>query len=120
MPCNLEEMTEPLVSLLEGVARGGKKTAADFYHARGYVLHHNTDVWGFTAPVHGNPCWGYWSGGSAWLCENVFSVYEYSLNLDYLKRILPLLEGAARPGDRIVLRAEEEELKLELVHAQRT
>ena len=96
MPCNLEEMTEPLVSLLEGVARGGKKTAAEFYHARGYVLHHNTDIWGFTAPVHGNPCWGYWSGGSAWLCENVFSVYEYSLDLDYLKRILPLLEGAAR------------------------
>ena len=96
MPCNLEEMTEPLVSLLEDVARAGKKTAADFYHAGGYVLHHNTDIWGFTAPVHGNPCWGYWSGGSGWLCENVFSVYEYSLDLDYLKRILPLLEGAAR------------------------
>ena len=97
LPCNLPEMTQPLVDLVKKISVTGEVTAREFYHAGGFVLHHNTDLWGMTAPIRGNPCWGFWSGGSGWLCENVFAVYEYTLDKDFLRNTaLPLMKKAAR------------------------
>ncbi|MBR5409730.1 MAG: glycoside hydrolase family 95 protein [Clostridia bacterium] len=97
LPCNLPEMTEPLTDLAKTVSVTGEETAREFYHARGFVLHHNADIWGMTAPIQGNPCWGFWNGGSGWLCENLFAVYEYTLDKDYLRdTALPIMKKAAR------------------------
>ncbi len=97
LPCNLPEMTGPLVDLAKKVSVTGEHTAKHYYHARGFVLHHNTDLWGMTAPICGNPCWGFWPGGSGWLCENVYNVYEYTLDKDFLRdTALPIMKKAAR------------------------
>jgi hypothetical protein len=48
-PANLAELTEPLFHLLRDVAVSGRATAREHYDARGWVLHHNTDLWRGTA-----------------------------------------------------------------------
>lgn len=39
----------------------GAETARVDYHSKGWVLHHNTDLWRATTPVDG--LWGIWPTG---------------------------------------------------------
>lgn len=96
LPCNLPQMMEPLVDLLKMLSAAGEQTAREFYHADGFVVHHNTDIWGHTAPVHGGPEWAFWPGGSGWLCQNLFDVYAYTLDREFLAQTaLPIMKKAA-------------------------
>lgn len=96
LPCNMPELMTPLVDLMKTVSVTGEKTARDFYHAGGFVLHHNTDIWGHTVPVHGGPSWAFWNGGSGWLCRHLYEIYEYSLDKEYLqKTAFPIMKKAA-------------------------
>lgn len=96
LPCNMPELMTPLVDLMKMVSVTGEKTAWDFYHANGFVLHHNTDIWGHTVPVHGSPSWAFWSGGSGWLCQNLFEIYAYTQDKDFLKNTaFPIMKKAA-------------------------
>jgi hypothetical protein len=47
---NLAECEQPLFDLLERMAERGKKTAKLMYGCRGWVAHHNTDIWADTDP----------------------------------------------------------------------
>lgn len=98
---NLSELNEPLFSFIWELADSGRKTAAGFYHARGSVVHHNTDIWAMTYPVghdlRGMASCGFWNQGFGWLCRHLYEHYEYSLDLDFLRdRCLPMLTQAAR------------------------
>lgn len=96
LPCNMPELMTPLVDLMKTVSVTGEKTAKDFYRANGFVLHHNTDIWAHTVPVHGGPSWAFWSGGSGWLCRHLYEIYEYSLDKEYLRKTaLPIMKKAA-------------------------
>lgn len=61
----------------------GKHTAKVNYDCRGTVLHHLSDIYGFTAPADG--LWGLWPLGGAWLCFHMWERYLYSLDTDYLR-----------------------------------
>ena len=52
-PGNLAECALPLVAMVEELARSGARTAREMYGARGWVAHHNTDLWRASAPVDG-------------------------------------------------------------------
>lgn len=96
LPCNMPELMTPLVDLMKMVSVTGEKTARDFYHAGGFVLHHNTDIWGHTVPVHGGPSWAFWNGGSGWLCRHLYEIFEYTNDKEYLKQTaLPIMKKAA-------------------------
>ena len=69
---NLGECYEPLIRLVEELSVAGAHTARIMYGARGWVAHHNTDIWRATAPIDG-PFWGIWPMGGAWLC-NTFGI----------------------------------------------
>ncbi|MEO5805217.1 glycoside hydrolase family 95 protein [Devosia sp.] len=92
-PANLAECFEPLIALVEDVAETGKATAQVHYGARGWVLHHNTDLWRATGPVDG-PQWGLWPMGGAWLCAQLWDHYQFSGDPKLLARIYPLMRGA--------------------------
>ncbi len=94
-PTNLAETVEPLVMLVEGLAQTGARTAKVMYGARGWVAHHNTDLWRATAPIDG-AFWGVWPTGGAWLCKHVWDHYDYGRDKAYLARVYPLMKGAAR------------------------
>ena len=91
---------EPLIELVERLAGHGTDVARELYDARGWVAHHNTDMWGWALPVgmgHGNPSWAIWMMGGVWLCQHVWEHYEFSQDAEFLReRGWPLLSGAAR------------------------
>lgn len=92
-PGALPELVEPLDRLVREVAASGARTAAQMYGARGWVCHHNTDLWRATAPVDGAP-WGMWPTGGAWLVLHLWERYRYQPDAEYLASIYPLLRGA--------------------------
>ena len=96
LPCNMPELAEPLDNLLKTVSVTGEDTARHYFHARGFTVCHNTDLWGHTAPVHGNPCYAAWPGASGWLCRHLYEKYEYTQDRTYLETVaLPIMRKAA-------------------------
>ena len=92
--CNLAECVEPLISMVQDLSISGARTAQEMYGARGWMVHHNTDLWRASAPIDG-PAWGMWPSGGAWLCLHLWEHYAYSGDRDYLAKVYPLLKGAA-------------------------
>ena len=91
----LPECHEPLFRLLEDVAVTGAKTAKTFYNCRGWVLHHNTDLWRGTAPINASNH-GIWPTGGAWLCQHLWWHYQFGGDKQFLAtRAYPILKGAA-------------------------
>jgi alpha-L-fucosidase 2 len=93
-PTALPECTEPLVRMVREIAVTGAKMARDMYGARGWVCHHNTDLWRATGPIDGAK-YGLWPLGGAWLCTHLWERYEYGGDKDFLGSVYPILEGAS-------------------------
>jgi len=92
---NLSECHEPLFDMLDDVAESGRKTAMAHYGCRGWVLHHNTDIWRGTAPINASNH-GIWVTGGAWLCQDLWERYAFTGDKKFLrKRAYPLMKGAA-------------------------
>jgi alpha-L-fucosidase 2 len=94
-PCNLAECVEPLIAMVKDLSQTGARTAREMYGARGWVAHHNTDLWRATGPIDG-PEWGMWPTGGAWLCDHLWDHYEFNPDKAYLKKVYPILRGAAQ------------------------
>ncbi|QRR00386.1 glycoside hydrolase family 95 protein [Dyadobacter sandarakinus] len=93
---NLSELHDPLIELIGHVAKTGTETAKNFYNAKGWVLHHNSDIWATTNPVSGSPSWANWPMGGAWLCQHLWEHYQFTGNKDYLlKTAYPLMKSSA-------------------------
>jgi alpha-L-fucosidase 2 len=93
---NLSECFDPLIKLVEDVSETGREMATAHYGARGWVLHHNTDLWRATGPVDGAR-WGVWPTGGAWLCAQLWDHAAFRGRPDALvHRLYPLLAGAVR------------------------
>ncbi len=92
---NLSECHEPLFSLLEDLHVTGAHTAQVNYNCRGWVLHHNTDLWRAAAPVDG--AWGIWPMGAAWLSQDLWEHYAFTGDLEFLRqRGYPIMKDAAQ------------------------
>lgn len=91
---NLSEMHEPLIQMVKELSVTGRETARVMYGARGWLAHHNTDLWRITGPVD-NIFWGVWSMGGAWLSQHLWERYLYNGDKKYLADIYPVLKGAA-------------------------
>jgi alpha-L-fucosidase 2 len=93
-PTNLSEMHEPLIQMVKELSVAGQKTASDMYGAKGWVTHHNTDIWRICGPVDG-AYWGMWPMGGVWLSQHLWEKYTFNGDLDYLKSVYPVMKGAA-------------------------
>lgn len=91
---NLAECHEPLFSLIKELAVTGRETATVNYGARGWVAHHNTDLWRHSAPVGGEPKWANWYVGGAWLCVHLWEHYLFTGDRDFLLEGWPTMRGA--------------------------
>lgn len=91
---NLPETHEPLFAMLKDLSVTGQETARVMYGAKGWVAHHNTDLWRITGPVD-NAFYGTWPNGGAWLSTHLWQHYLYSGDKAFLKEVYPILKGAA-------------------------
>ncbi|PWY67112.1 alpha-L-fucosidase 2 precursor [Aspergillus sclerotioniger CBS 115572] len=96
---NLADTFSPFIDLMDIVKSRGLDVAESMYHCSngGYVLHHNTDLWGDAAPVDNGTEWTMWPMGAAWLSANLIEHYRFTRDETILRaRIWPLLQSAAR------------------------
>ncbi|MCC6538032.1 MAG: glycoside hydrolase family 95 protein [Bryobacterales bacterium] len=93
-PTGLAECHEPLLDFIATLVEPGRKTAAAYYKARGWVAHVITNVWGFTAPGEGAN-WGSTITGAAWLCAHLWEHYAYQPDRAYLARVYPILKACS-------------------------
>jgi alpha-L-fucosidase 2 len=91
---NLAECHAPLFDLLEELRAPGRRTAQAHYGARGFVAHHNTDLWRVATPVDGAR-WGLWPMGAAWLSTHLFEHYAFGGDPAFLRKAYPVLKEAS-------------------------
>ena len=91
---NLGNTTEPLYSLIKDLSVTGAQTAREMYGCRGWMAHHNTDIWRIAGPVDGAQ-WGMFPNGGAWLSTHLWQHYLYTGDKDFLRQWYPVLKGAA-------------------------
>ncbi|MGC5165711.1 glycosyl hydrolase family 95 catalytic domain-containing protein [Luteimicrobium sp. DT211] len=95
----LPECVGPLVDLVRVLAREGEGVARELYGCRGWVAHHNSDVWGWALPVGGgtgDPSWAAWWTAGPWLCTHLWSHWLVTGDRDFLRDVWPLLRDCAR------------------------
>jgi len=93
-PANLPEMHEPLFDLVRDISVTGKESALQIYGARGWNIHHNTDLWRISGVVDGG-YYGLWPMGGSWLSQHLWYHYLYSGDEAFLRRHYPILKGAS-------------------------
>jgi alpha-L-fucosidase 2 len=94
--CNLSELHEPLFDLIETAREDGRRQAKFYYGAGGFVLHHNTDLWGDAVPIDGAH-WGIWPMGGAWLSLHLAEHYDFTRDRQFLaQRGYPVMKEAAQ------------------------
>lgn len=91
---NLSELHEPFITMVKEVAQTGAETARVMYGTRGWVLHHNTDIWRITGPVDFAAS-GMWPTGGAWFCHHLWEHYLYTGDTSFLAEVYPVMKGAA-------------------------
>ncbi|MCR5251576.1 MAG: glycoside hydrolase family 95 protein [Lachnospiraceae bacterium] len=91
----LSELHDPLFELIRKMVPRGRETASRMYGARGWVAHHNTDIWGDCAPQDTWLPASYWQMGAAWLCLHILEHYRYSGDRAFLDEYLPVVKEAA-------------------------
>jgi len=93
--CNLSECHLPLFDAIKDLSVSGAKTAKVQYNSRGWVLHHNFDIWMGTAPVDAAR-YGMWPVGGSWLCQHIWEHFLYTGDKEFLKEYYPILKGSAQ------------------------
>lgn len=91
---NLSELHEPLFDLIDLARPDGRRIAKAIYGARGFVLHHNTDIWGDAVPIDGVGS-GLWAMGGAWLSLHLWDHYDFTRDRVFLEaRAYPVMKEA--------------------------
>jgi alpha-L-fucosidase 2 len=92
--CNLSETHEPLFDMIDDLTISGARAVLFLCGARGWVVHHNTDLWRGAAPI--NNVDGFWPTGGAWLCHHLWDHYLFTGDKDFLgKRAYPVMKSAS-------------------------
>lgn len=94
--CNLSECHEPLFDLIERMRPNGKDVAKRMYGCRGFVAHHNTDIWADCAPQDVCLSASFWVMGAAWLCLHLWEHYRYTMDKAFLEEHFDTMLDAAQ------------------------
>ncbi|MEU8266101.1 glycoside hydrolase family 95 protein [Sphaerisporangium sp. NPDC049002] len=91
----LSECVPPLLRFVDGLRAPGGITARTMFGASGWVVHQNTNPFGFTG-VHDWPTSFWFPEANAWLAQHVYERYLFSGDLRYLRdHAYPLLRETA-------------------------
>ena len=97
---NLAECHLPMIEYVKSLVPRGKETAQRYHckqdggAVRGWVIYHENNVWGNTAP--GNWYEGfYFPAAAAWICQDIWEYYLFNNNKQILEDNYPILLDAA-------------------------
>ncbi|HEY3416213.1 MAG TPA: glycoside hydrolase family 95 protein [Armatimonadota bacterium] len=93
--CDLGELHQPLFDLLERVRVNGRETARVMYNCRGFVCHHNTDLWADATPTDRNLSASYWLMGGAWISLHLWEHYAFTGDAAFLRQAYDTLKEAS-------------------------
>jgi alpha-L-fucosidase 2 len=98
---NLSELHTPLLDWIGYMAVTGRETTKNFYNARGWTVHHNSDIWATSNPVgnlgKGDPNWANWAMGGPWLAQHLWDHYAFTGDRAYLQNYAyPLMKETAQ------------------------
>lgn len=94
-PLNIAECHDALFRMLNEVMPSGRNVAREHYGARGWVLHHNTDIWRGAAPINASNH-GIWVTGSGWLAHHFWEHFLFSRDKVFLaQQAWPVMKEAA-------------------------
>ncbi len=94
--CNLTETVDPLSNFINYLRVPGRVTAKEMYGAKGWTLHHATDVFGKTGIIDG-VSWGTSPLAAAWLCAHLWEHYLFTGDEAYLRnKAWPVMKEAAQ------------------------
>ena len=91
----LGDLHMPLFRHMERMVPHGREAARRMYGARGWMAHHNTDIWGDCAPQDIWPPASYWQMGAAWLCLHILEHARFTRDTRFLEEYLPMVKEAA-------------------------
>lgn len=91
---NLSDLHEPFFRMIKDLSITGKEAARQLYKARGWVVHHNTDIWRITGPVDLS-FYGLWPMGGAWLTQHIWQHFIYNGDTSFLREYYKVMKEAA-------------------------
>ncbi len=93
--CNISECAIPMIEWANDLRGPGAKSAKVHYNARGWVVHHSANIWGYTPPGPRRGIHMLEAESGAFLCQNIWDHYAFTRDLDYLEKYAwPILKGA--------------------------
>lgn len=92
--CNLSDCHLPLLQHIAKMLPNGEETAKTMYGCRGFCAHHNTDIWGDTAPQDEWLPGTLWPLGAAWLCLHIAEHYRFTYDKEFLREYFPIMKKA--------------------------
>ncbi len=91
---NLSECSEPIHRFIRELSVNGSKHAKESFGYNGWTAHHNTTIWRCAQPVDNAYC-SFWPMAGGWLCQQIWTHYRYTKDIDFLREYWPVLKGAA-------------------------
>ncbi len=108
--CDLPELELPLFEHIRRMIPHGTDAARRMYGARGWMAHHNTDIWGDCAPQDTLASSTYWQMGAAWLCLHILEHWRFTGDRDLLAEYIDCVKGAALFFEDTLIENEHGEL----------
>lgn len=91
---NISEAMPPFVNFVDALRDAGKTAANEMYGAKGWTVHHATNIFGRTGIISGIH-WGTSPLAASWLCLNIWEHYRFTGNQKYLKeKAYPIMKEA--------------------------
>ncbi len=101
---NLSELEQPFIQLIRELAQTGQQSARDMYGARGWMAHHNTDIWRVTGGIDWS--WGSWPTSNAWLVQHLWQQFLYTGDKQFLRDVFPIMESACEFFEDFLIKDE--------------
>ncbi|KAK0311884.1 hypothetical protein LTR01_002798 [Friedmanniomyces endolithicus] len=95
---NLADLQGPLDDLIAATREKSKNVSAAMYGVEngGWVLHHNTDMWGDAAPQDNYIYSTWWASAAPWMVSHQMEKYRFTGDTTYLRNVYPNLKSAAQ------------------------
>jgi alpha-L-fucosidase 2 len=90
---NLSDCHLQLINFIQSLIKPGERTSKIQHNMNGWCIHPITNVWGYTAPGE-DAGWGMHVGGTAWICQDLWTHYAFTNDTSYLRSVWPALKGA--------------------------